>query len=233
MTDSDDLGLSNDPSYSSMKHTTYPVLPRQTTRWVMTAALIILSLYCRPLAHGAVVYSGLVDIPIATTFDGTYLNLDNAAVSTNPTPPAGWDVNFFFGGYGIANSAAFQPVRASTSNMSAVLNLTLGTMVDASSIFATGEAGSDSHMGTGSGQFQSGTDGYIGFRFTSDSSAGPYYGWMRVSLTYNTSGAVIREWAYDDSGVGIEIGALAIPEPSRLFLLAGGLASVMARRRRR
>lgn len=195
------------------------------------SAFVILSLGIRHSTHAAIVYSGLQNIAIATTFDGTYLDVDNCNTSTSTI--TGWDVNFFFGGYGIANSAAFQPVRATTSNMSAVLNLAAGTLVDGTSVFSTGEAGSDSHMGSGANQFQSGIDGYIGFKFTTNSSAGPYYGWMRVSLTYNTAGAVIKDWAYDNTGLGINAGSLlAIPEPSRACLLLIGCLGIHFRRRR-
>ncbi len=192
---------------------------------------VLVSLGIHHSANAAIVYSGIQNIPIATTFDGTYLNVDNAATSTSTI--TGWDVNFFFGGYGIANSAAFQPVRSGTGNMDPVVNLALNTLISATSTFSSGEAGSDSHMGAGLGQFQSGTDGYIGFKFTTNSSAGPYYGWMRVDVTYNTSGAVIRDWAYDNSGLGINVASLlAIPEPSRALLLLVGVAGITVRRRR-
>jgi len=48
-----------------------------------------------------VIYSGVQDIPIPTDFAGVYLDPDTGAT--------GWDINPFFGGVGIANSAAFQP----------------------------------------------------------------------------------------------------------------------------
>lgn len=193
--------------------------------------IVIMSFGIRHSTHAAIVYSGLQNIPIATTFDGTYLDVDTATTSASAI--TGWDVNFFFGGYGIANSAAFQPVRASTSNMSAVLHLAAGTLVDGTSVFSSGEAGSDSHMGTGVVQFASGTDGYIGFKFTTNASAGPYYGWMRVDLTYNTAGAVIKDWAYDNTGLGINVGSLlAIPEPGRACLLLIGCLGITFRRRR-
>ena len=197
----------------------------------MTLTFVILSFAIPHSAQSAVIYSGLQNIPIATTFDGTYLDADTG--SHNTSTITGWDVNFFFGGYGISNSAAFQPVRANTSNMSAVLNLAPGTLVDSLLDYATDEAGSDSHIGAGANQFQSGTDGYLGFKFFTNSNSGPYYGWMRVSLTVNTSGAIIRDWAYDDTGAGLGVGSLlAVPEPSRaLLLMLGGTAFVIRRRR--
>lgn len=177
------------------------------------------------------IYSGLQNIPIPTTFDGVYLDIDNGNTSTSTI--LGWDINPFFGGYGIANSASFQPVRASTSNMSAVLNLAAGTLVDSLLDYASGEAGSDSHMGAGATQFQSGADGYLGFKFFTNSNADPSYGWMRVGLTFNTAGAVIRDWAYDDTGAGLNVGSLlAVPEPGRAILILTGLAGTGMRRRR-
>ena len=88
-------------------------------------------------------------------------------------------------------------------------------------------------MGAGLVQFAPGTDGYIGFKFTTNSSGGPYYGWMRVDLTYNTSGAVIKDWAYDNTGLGINVGSvLAVPEPGRASLILLGMI-VLNRRRRK
>ena len=210
-----------------------PQAPNRRRSFVTSLVVfVILSLGIHHSTHAAIVYSGLQNIPIATNFDGTYLDVDTATTSTSAI--TGWDVNFFFGGYGIANSAAFQPVRASTSNMSAVLNLASGTLVDGGSVFSTGEAGSDSHMGTGIVQFAPGTDGYIGFKFTTNTSDGPYYGWMRVNLTYNTAGAVIKDWAYDDSGLGINAGSmLVVPEPQRASLALLGMIGLSFYRRRK
>jgi autotransporter-associated beta strand protein len=98
--------------------------------------------------------------------------------------------------------------------MDAVLNLATGTMVDGSSNFSTfvqgpggedpggpGYGGSETHLGNGAGQFVSGTEGYFGFRMT-----GGNYGWMRVVLTNNTGGALIKEWAYATGGAAIGVG---------------------------
>ena len=37
-------------------------------------------------------------------------------------------------------------------------------------------------------------------------SAGPYYGWMRVIFTSSTAGALIKDWAYENSGSAIVTG---------------------------
>jgi hypothetical protein len=192
----------------------------------LTLALLIAA----PPVMGAVIYSGLQNIPIPTAFEGVYVDIDNG--STSGSAFAGWDINPFFGGAGIGNSAAFQPVRASTSNDSAVQNLLSGMLVSAASIFSTGEGGSgdigNEHLGLAAGQFQEGVTGILGFRFTKNDSSGPFYGWIRLTLAANTPGGLVHDWAWEDSGAGI-----VVPEPGRAMLLLMGAWGLMLRRRRK
>src|SRR6476620_9282050 len=121
-------------------------------------------------SRGGVVYSGLKDIPIPNDFDGIYLNIDNGA--TGSTEITGWDINPFFGGAGVANNASFQPARTGTGNEDPILALGTGVKVDGSLLYSTGQGGSDLHLGPGPGQFTPGQEGYLGFKFTTDGSAG-------------------------------------------------------------
>ena len=166
-------------------------------------------------SSAGLIYSNLQDISIPANFDGVYLNVETGAWNTNGmSPVAGWDINPFFGGSAIWNAPAFQPVRAGTTGTSAVLNLATGTAVNGSSVFSTAVQGpggqnvggpaygaSETHMGNGAGQFVSGSEGYLGFQLN-----GTNYGWMRVVFTDNAGGALIKEWAYDDSGAAIAVG---------------------------
>ena len=162
-------------------------------------------------AHSAVIYSGLQNIPIPTTFDGVYVDIDNGSTSTSTI--IGWDVNIFFGGVGLGGSTDFQPARIGTGNMDTVLKYALNDVIDGSLLYSSGETGSSDHLGM-AGNFQDGVEGYLGFQFTKNDSSGPYYGWMRLTLTANTPGGVISDWAWDDSGAGILAGSL-VPEPGR------------------
>ena len=159
-------------------------------------------------ANAATIYSNLQDIAIPTNFAGVYLDIDTGATSTSSF--TGWDINPFFGGSAIGNSAAFQPVRIGASNLDRVLNLAPGTVISGSLTYSSGFGGSGNtgheHIGAGGDQFQVGTEGYLGFKFTTNANTGPLYGWMRVTLTNNAAGALIRDWGYDNAGGTIAVG---------------------------
>lgn len=160
------------------------------------AGLVTLTLILPAAAD--VIYSGYQNISIPTNFTGVSVTVD------------GGTINPFFGGVGVANDANFQPVRTGTGGLDPILNLATGTTVNASSVYSTGAGGSFTHEGGGSGQFTAGTDGYLGMKLS-----GTNYGWMRVDFTNNTSGAVIKDWAYDNtSGAAIEVGNVVQSAPS-------------------
>lgn len=168
-------------------------------------------------ASADLIYSNFQNIAIPATYDGVYLNVETGAWNTNlSSPVSGWDINPYFGGSTVWNSPSFQPVRSGTGELDAVLNLAAGTTVSSGSVFSTsiqgptGEnpggpsyGGSDTHMGNGADQFASGSEGYLGFRLN-----GTNYGSMRVVFTNNTSGAYIKDWAYDTSGAPVVVGAI-------------------------
>ncbi len=159
--------------------------------------LVTLSLMLPAAAD--VIYSGYLGTPIPTDFTGVAVTVD------------GGSINPFFGGAGVANNPAFQPVRTGTDGMASILNLAAGTTVDVSSqYFATGDGGSSSHLGTGTGTFTAGTAGYLGMLLS-----GTNYGWMGVVFTDNTSGAMIKDWAYDNTtDAAIVVGNIAQNAPT-------------------
>ena len=150
-------------------------------------------------AAADIIYSGYQNISIPTNFTGVSLTVD------------GGMINPFFGGVGVANNANFQPVRAGTGGLDPILNLATGSTVDSSSnYYASGAGGSQSHLGSSSGQFIANTDGYLGMKLSNID-----YGWMRMFFTNNTSGAVIKDWAYDNTpGAAISVGNIVQSAPT-------------------
>ena len=55
-------------------------------------------------------------------------------------------------------------------------------------------------------KFGIGQEAYLGFQFSTDTSSGPYYGWMRVIFTANVSGGIIKDWAYETTGLATSTG---------------------------
>ncbi|MES2705025.1 MAG: PEP-CTERM sorting domain-containing protein [Verrucomicrobiota bacterium] len=98
--------------------------------------------------------------------------------------------------------------------------------------YSTGETGSFTHLGA-PGNFQDGVEGYLGFRFLRNNGAGPYYGWMRVTLTANTAGAIIHDWAWESSGGSISAGRAPEPASWLSVLAAASIALLRQRQRQR
>jgi len=65
-----------------------------------------------------------------------------------------------------------------------------------------------------------GESGYVGFTFLEGGTT-PLYGWLYLSFDSATS-ATITEWAFDDTGAPIIVGA--VPEPGTALLVGLGLA---------
>jgi len=223
-------------------------------------ALICPLLLATSAPAAVIYYSGIVDIPIPTTFNGVYLDIGLATHSTPPddsplvqvdsytvgySQPSSWDVNFFFGGIGIAYSNTFQPfVDDTVSNRSQILNVTLGTVIIAEADLRTlgtaafGGSG-QSNQSTGTSHFNAptindpaysaftpGVEGYIAFVLVLNDT--DYYGWMRVTLTNDGTPGTIHNWAYS-TDPNFTVGM--IPEPSAALLGGLGLLALLRRRR--
>lgn len=188
---------------------------------------IVATLFAAGTASADTIYSNFQNIPIPNTFAGVFLDIDTGV--TNTTSFTGWDINPFFTGEGIANSAAFQPVRIGTGKLDRILNLAPGTLISGSLLRSSGFGGSgdpNAHIGTSADQFQSGVEGYLGFQFTKNGGLTPLYGWMGVTLSLNGLAATIKDWAYDDGGGTIVIGEVQQSAPSsgaQLVTLSPGI----------
>lgn len=162
-----------------------------------------------PQAEADVIYSNLLDTAIPTTFDGVTINVN------------GGTLNPFFGGVAVANNTLLQPLRAGTDGLATILNLSFGSTINSSSLYlSSGDGGSQDHL---SNTFTAGQEGYIGFKLN-----GTNYGWMRVIFTDNTGGAMVKDWAYDNSGSGISVGGIQQVGQNVILSSAFTLGSVLA-----
>jgi hypothetical protein len=111
-------------------------------------------------------------------------------------------------------------------------NLTLGTLVSSASTFG----GANVSPLAGTLNLNS-PNNFVGFRFINESAANQIqYGWMQISLAGTAAGQprAIVQYAYENTGAGIAVGA--VPEPSTFALfgvMAAGALGVRAWRGRK
>lgn len=177
-------------------------------------------------ADAALVYSGVQNAPIHTsTVDGgMYMNIESPFNFEQGARPAGWDLNPYAAGSRIYANGNTQLVIAGDN----AANLGFGTTIDIGQAFSAVSF-------YGGVDIPSISTGYIGFKFDPDSVVGAqtWFGWARIAVGNNTGavdGSVI-EWAYDDAGDSIKVGA--VPEPSSIAMLAMGAAGLLTLRQRR
>ena len=187
-------------------------------------------------AQSAVVYSGIQNLSVPQDLGGLYLNVTLPGFTTNGgTEPGSWAtapwINPFFGGVSIGNSDLLRP---NTDGAGRDLKVAIGSIVNNTLDFASGEAGSTTHVGAGADQFQLGAQGLLAFEMQETVGGPNRYGWMRIVIN-NTGVGTIVDWAYDTTASSIIAGwtgTVLIPEPSRMLLLLGGMQALVLRRRR-
>ncbi len=187
-----------------------------------------------PHSHAALTYSGVQNITIPSDFDGIYVTFtdvnDAESFTTSTTDTGSWHFNPYFVGASVATSDLLRPVTASITTNSNIVNLAYGTVIDAASTTPTGNSGSTGHMGTGTGQFQNGVMGYMGFAITFGTNV--HYGYARVTFRNDGTAGTIHDWAWDTTP---SFAATAVPEPATVIPLSLALslfAAVHLRRRR-
>jgi hypothetical protein len=172
-------------------------------------------------ANAQIVHSGIVNIGIAATFNGLYLNVLNGDTNepgnTGGATVPGWDVNF----WGTTNFANFSIFVGGA--------FTAGNLADGATI---GAASAFSNLTAPTASWNLNSDqNLVGFRFLNEGNSQTHYGWARISFGANTiAGRSVVEYAYDATP-GASIGAGVVPAPSAMALL--GLGGLVATRRRR
>jgi PEP-CTERM motif len=206
-----------------------------------TTLAVMACLGTLPLS-AAVTYFDLANLEVPNDIDGIYINIITGVTAyTYPLDfnDAPW-INLYLGGTGISNSDLLRPWASQAPGVydgsvagNYFLNVALGTTIDSSGVFVSGESNSEFHLGAAGDQFQSGTQGYLAFAYEGFVGGDTSYGWF--SLMPNDSGPGYSiDLAYSDTpGEALTVGL--VPEPSSYATLVGvaALGLVALRRRRR
>ncbi len=183
-------------------------------------------------SQAAVVYSGVVNLPIPNSTNGLYLNVVTGANNLPPPGSAGstvpgWDINPFS-----STSLSFfnpSPLPGGGSAYFALTGTTVARM--AGGVGAPSIGGVGSLWGTTNTAWNPAPNsGYFGFRFIRESDSTLHYGWAQINNP-SLATRVLVDYAYDD-GVAVEIAAGQVPAPGSIALLAVGAAGLIGRRRK-
>jgi len=181
----------------------------------------------------ALIYSGIQDIPIPTNFNGVSVDLVNLTSVNNGDPDfINTQVNFFFGGEGMISSPLFRPVRMSADQVSPVVALNFGEIVNDSRVVGPpARGGSQNHIGSGATQFTDNEEEYLGFLFDPNDDGEYVAGWMRVTFSQSGSPGTVHDWAYlEIPGESLAVGSV-IPEPSAFLFCSLAVLGLCRRRR--
>ncbi len=187
-------------------------------------------------AQAAIVWSGPVNLEITSSTNGLYLNVVTGATnqpgSTAGGTVPGWDIN----PYSASSLTMFNPaapaggVYVQRTGGGAPGNLPGGQLIDAASTYGAGAAAT-----TGAQPFiLSSANNIVGFRFQNEAAANQtQYGWFRISLSTDLTAQprAVIEYAYENSGAGIQAGAVPAPTAGMGVLALGGLG-LLGRRRK-
>lgn len=173
-------------------------------------------------ADAAIIYSGVVNIPIPDNIDGVYIDVDSGATGTLGASTPGWDLNPYNAGRTFFNGTGSSAGVGAAGTV--LTNFAPGALIDAGSTFVKLNFGSAASMAN----FPVGGTGMVGFRTDAGS-----FGWLRFTSAPAGSAGKIVDYAYEDGGTGILAGAGAIPEPGSMGLFALGAVGLASWRRRK
>lgn len=181
---------------------------RATLRRILQTALVLLPGLAAGTAGAAVVCSGAVDLAIPATGEGLYVNLVNGVSGDAASQVPGFD----FDPYAAQNSAPTGQLKfywgPSSNGGAGVVSsgdtyalLQPGDVIGPASSFSRAAFTGDTTA------WQAGvTAGYLGARFTNESSGEINYGWLHLTTTAPLGFPMtLLDWCYDDSGVTITI----------------------------
>lgn len=196
------------------------------------AAVGVASFFANTTPSDAVItYSGIQNAPISklAVGYGVYIGVEPPFPIAQGTNAGTWDLNPYKTGQSLYVNANTR-VALVASGGDTVMNLPIGTVVDGSLNWWS-NPGWYGDVG-----IPTGDTGFIGFQFDPQSVPGAqqWYGWARMSVGNNstTDGTVI-DWAFEDTGAAISVGAVPEPASFAMGALAMGAMGLVALRQRR
>jgi hypothetical protein len=176
-------------------------------RW-LHAALAIGPVVAAGTAAGAVVCSGPVDLNVPATAEGLYVNLVNGVSGGSEGQVPGFDFDPY-AAQGSTPSGQLKFYWGPSSNGGAGVvssGDTYAMLQPGDGIGATSSFSRAAFTGDTSAWQAGTTAGYLGMRFTNESSGEINYGWLHLTTTAPLGFPMtLLDWCYDDSGAAITI----------------------------
>ena len=173
-------------------------------------------------AEAAVVYSGPLNIAIPNTIDGLYINLVTGAATTPASNP-GYDLNPYVSG---GNWNMFEGTGCTEIGVGTTFTaLSAGTPIDGTGAFINGSIFPAAF----------GTTAILGVRFLRESDSATLFGWVRLTLPgspFATGAGTLVDYAYENTGAGINAGATTPAPTAGMAVLALGGVGMLGRRRK-
>jgi len=189
---------------------TCPNLLRQTCAIRSAASVLLISVQC----HAAVIYSGVVNIPIPVSGSGVYLDVQTGVHGDSAENAPNWDVRFLpFSSNEMVLTAA--PGTGFMRNqgvgeIAGRTRLDRNILVGPNSVYY---GNSTAKIGELPGQWGLNSVGTLGLKFGS-STGQTYYGWIRLRFGASAADCSIVDFAFENGAFSSEPGIVVPCTPS-------------------